>query len=165
MKKIIKATGTDVVIFDDQTEEYLKLIPADFNFVPQVGDVVEVHKLENEYIINKVELKEKSDDRININIVNENNSTNSSQNVNTAIASASTTNLDYPPGKRVNKLVYVLLAFFFGAFGAHQFYAGKTSKGFLYLALSLIGVSIILGWIDGFVAIFKTADANGNILV
>ena len=35
----------------------------------------------------------------------------------------------------VNKIIYIVLAFFLG-FGVHKFYAGKTMSGFLHLAFS-----------------------------
>ncbi|MBZ4249331.1 TM2 domain-containing protein, partial [Streptococcus pneumoniae] len=41
------------------------------NFVPKLGDEVEDHKVDGEIIVIKV--KDKKDDKININIVNENN--------------------------------------------------------------------------------------------
>ena len=30
----------------------------------------------------------------------------------------------------VNKIIYIVLAFFLGGFGVHKFYAGKTMSGF-----------------------------------
>ena len=70
MAKIVKVTGTEVIISNN--EEYLKINPSELNFVPKLGDEVEVHKVDDEIIIIKAE--EKKDDNININIVNENNS-------------------------------------------------------------------------------------------
>ena len=32
----------------------------------------------------------------------------------------------------VNKIIYIVLAFFLGGFGVHKFYAGKTMSGFLH---------------------------------
>lgn len=40
---------------------------------------------------------------------------------------------------RVNKVIYFLLAFLFGAFGVHKFYAGHILSGVLFLALFVVG--------------------------
>lgn len=48
MQKIIKTTGSDVVIFDEHKNDYLTLNASDLNFVPQVGDEVEVHIVNEE---------------------------------------------------------------------------------------------------------------------
>lgn len=72
------------------------------------------------------------------------------------------------------KLVALLLWFFIGGFGAHQFYAGNNGKGILYLVLTLAGfltcgitslVSAILCIID-LVKILtdKFTDNNGNVI-
>lgn len=55
MGKIIKVTGTEVTIAND--DDYLKINPSELDFVPKVGDEVEVHKLEDEIIITKIEPK------------------------------------------------------------------------------------------------------------
>ena len=154
MAKIVKVTGTEVTIA--YNEEYIKVNPSELNFVPQLGDEVEIHKVDDEIIVIKTE--QKKDDKININIVNENNAVqNQSQVVNTQQA---TYGLHY-----VNKWVYVLLAIFFGGLGAHHFYAGYNSKGIFYLLLFVTGISIILGFFQGVLALFKTPDANGKIMV
>lgn len=154
MAKIVKVTGTEVTIVHN--EEYIKVNPSELNFVPQLGDEVEIHKVDDEIIVIKTE--QKKDDKININIVNENNAVqNQSQVVNTQTTAYG---LHY-----VNKWVYVLLAIFFGGLGAHHFYAGYNSKGFFYLILCVTGISVILGMIQGFLALFKTPDANGKIIV
>ena len=126
------------------------------NFVPKLGDEVEVHKVDDEIIIIKAE--EKKDDNVKINIVNENNSSQNQSQV--VYTQATTPGLHY-----VNKWVYVLLAIFFGGLGAHHFYAGYNSKGIFYLLLFVTGISIILGFFQGVLALFKTPDANGKIMV
>lgn len=40
---------------------------------------------------------------------------------------------------RVNKVIYFLLAFLFGAFGVHKFYAGHILSGVIFLALFVVG--------------------------
>ena len=49
MAKIIKVTGAEITIAHN--EEYLKLNPSELNFVPQLGDEVEVHKVDGEIIV------------------------------------------------------------------------------------------------------------------
>lgn len=154
MAKIVKVTGAEVTIAHN--EEYIKVNPSELNFVPQLGDEVEVHKVDEEIIVMKKD--NKKDDKININIVNENNAVqNQSQVVNTQTTAVG---LHY-----VNKWVYVLLAIFFGGLGAHHFYAGYNSKGIFYLLLSWTGIPVILGFFQGVLALFKTPDANGKIAV
>lgn len=154
MAKIVKVTGTEVTIAHN--EEYIKVNPSELNFVPQLGDEVEIHKVDDEIIIIKAE--QKKDDKININIVNENNSVqNQSQVVHTQTTAVG---LHY-----VNKWVYVLLAIFLGGVGAHHFYAGYNGKGIFYLLLSWTGIPVILGFFQGILALFKTPDANGKIAV
>lgn len=56
---------------------------------------------------------------------------------NTGVASVQT---DPASGEhRVNKVIYFLLAFLFGAFGVHKFYAGHILSGVLFLALFVVG--------------------------
>ncbi|MCD0009814.1 TM2 domain-containing protein, partial [Streptococcus agalactiae] len=61
-------------------------------------------------------------------------------------------------GKRVNKLVYALLAIFLGGIGAHKFYAGKIGQGFLYLIFSITIIPSFIGFIEGLVALGKQSD-------
>ncbi|ALB16208.1 TPA: TM2 domain-containing protein [Streptococcus agalactiae] len=68
-------------------------------------------------------------------------------------------------GKRVNKLVYALLAIFLGGIGAHKFYAGKIGQGFLYLIFSITIIPSFIGFIEGLVALGKQSDEHGNIIV
>ncbi|CWH18523.1 hypothetical protein [Streptococcus pneumoniae] len=65
MSKVVKVTGAEVVI--SHNKEYLKVNPSELNFVPKLGDEVEVHKVDGEIIVIKVE--DKKDDKINIRLV------------------------------------------------------------------------------------------------
>lgn len=68
-------------------------------------------------------------------------------------------------GKVVNKVTYALLAFFLGGLGVHKFYEGKTGLGILYLIFCWTFVPMIIALIEGIVALTKTADAYGNIVL
>ena len=154
MAKIIKVTGVEVTIAHD--EEYIKVNPSELDFVPQLGDEVEVYKVDDEIVVIKTE--QKKDDKINISIVNENNAIqNQSQVVNTQ---ATVVGLHY-----VNKWIYILLALLLGGIGAHHFYAGYNGKGFFHLILLVTGLSAALGVLQGILALFKRPDANGKIAV
>lgn len=71
-----------------------------------------------------------------------------------------------PAGKKVvNKLAYVLLALFLGGLGIHNFYAGKTGLGILYLVFCWTLIPGIAAFIQAIVALCQHSDINGNILV
>ncbi|ABA45261.1 TM2 domain-containing protein [Streptococcus agalactiae] len=67
--------------------------------------------------------------------------------------------------RRVNKVVYILLAFFLGGIGAHKFYAGKIGQGFLYIIFSITFIPGIIGLIEALMALGKQTDEYGNIIV
>lgn len=74
----------------------------------------------------------------NPNIVINNSSSASSS------STASASNSNFIRGRRKNKIVALILCIFFGLFGAHKFYEGKTGMGILYLfTMGLFGI----GWI------------------
>lgn len=58
-----------------------------------------------------------------------------------------------------------MLAFFLGGLGVHKFYAGKIGTGIIYLLFSWTFIPEIISIFEGIIAIFKTADANGDIMV
>ncbi len=126
----------------------------DLNFVPHVGDEVEVFETETKTIVSKVEKKdENSINRgININVSNE-----AGVNGGSAYVANNT--------KAVDKVIYCLLAFFLGAIGIHKFYAGKTAAGVLYLLFSWTFVPAIIAFVEFIIALCKKSDANGMILV
>lgn len=87
---------------------------------------------------------------------------------------------EVPVNKGVNRVVYILLAFFFGTLGVHRFYAGHAFAGICYLLCSIIGWSLTWFLGIGFIilgielifclydivrAAFASADANGQIHV
>lgn len=77
-------------------------------------------------------------------------------------------NVMTPPaatGKSVSKVAYVLLAFFLGGLGIHNFYAGRTGLGILYLVFCWTFIPAIAGFIQAIIALCKPSDANGNIVI
>ncbi|MCQ9300465.1 hypothetical protein BUZ56_03775 [Staphylococcus hyicus] len=65
----------------------------------------------------------------------------------------------------VNKLAYILLAFFLGSFGIHKFYAGKPIQGLLHIAFFWTGIPHIIAIISGILVLFKPADEYGRVYV
>ena len=51
---------------------------------------------------------------------------------------------------RRDEVVGVLLAFFLGGFGIHQFYLGRVGWGILYLCLSWTPIPWVLGFFEAF---------------
>lgn len=74
---------------------------------------------------------------------------------------------------RVQKIPYLLLAFFLGNLGIHRFFAGKVKSGIIYLLCSTIGsflvipviVIFVLVIIDFVSALFKPADDDGYFVL
>lgn len=66
---------------------------------------------------------------------------------------------------KVNKIAYVLLAFFLGGFGIHKFYAGHIFLGVLYLLFFWTFIPGFVAFIEFIIGICKTADENGDITV
>ncbi len=62
-----------------------------------------------------------------------------------------------------NKTTAIVLAFFLGAFGAHQFYLGKKTKGWLYLLFFWTYVPALLAIID-IIAILVVSNDKFNEL-
>ena len=100
-----------------------------FNFVPRVGDYVNIYRNDDSIIITKAE-------RIFTNQTS---------------------------GRVVNKIVYALLAFFLGTFGAQEFYAGNTRAAVLSLLFCWTGIPTIYGIYKFIIAVAKPADENGYI--
>lgn len=152
MAKIIKVNGNIISI--GTNDGGIKEIRAtDISFVPNVGDEVEIYETENDLIVTKKEEKahDSSNSGININLSN-------NQNGYQPMYVANNT-------KAVNKVVYCLLAFFFGGIGVHKFYAGKIGSGILYFLFCWTFVPAVVAFIELVVALCKKADVNGNILV
>ena len=152
MPKILKIKNDVVVIgLDDRSLREVRI--DDCEFIPEVGMEVEIFGNETTVIVHKVEkIVEKNLEKgINIKIDNSNN--------------VPLTTPLYVGGKVVNKTVYLLLAFFLGGFGIHKFYAGKIGTGIAFILFSWTFIPALIALIEFFVALFKTADSMGNIVV
>lgn len=152
MAKVIKLELENVVISTDENE-ILRIPYEQLDFKPELQDIVEVYPDGDTFIITKKNSSDNSlDDKININIVNENQQ--QANNINYVQA-----------GKVVNKIVYIILALLLGGIGVHKFYAGKTGAGILYLIFCFTFIPAVLAFIEAIIAAFKPADSNGNIVL
>ena len=69
-----------------------------------------------------------------------------------------------PSKRRVNKILYLLLAFFLGDFGIHKFYIGQTLKGVIYFLFSWSFIPGLLSFISAVrVLLFEHADTDGMV--
>ena len=66
---------------------------------------------------------------------------------------------------KVNKIIYMLLAFFLGGLGVHKFYSNKRKIGILYFVFCWTGIPEIIGIVEAILTVFKKADSNGDITV
>jgi TM2 domain-containing membrane protein YozV len=57
-----------------------------------------------------------------------------------------------------DKMVAGILAILLGGLGIHHFYLGNTTRGIIYIVLMFVGVSPILGLIDGIMFLTKPDD-------
>lgn len=128
MDKIIRIENSIISVgkADGSLEEF---DIAYFNFVPRVGDYVNIYRNDDSIIITKAE----------------------------SIFTNQTS------GRVVNKIVYALLAFFLGTFGAQEFYAGNTRAAVLSLLFCWTGIPTIYGIYKFIIAVAKPADENGYI--
>lgn len=143
----------DVISLGLENGEIKEVRSCDINFVPHLGDKVEIFETDSKVIVSKIE-EEKSalpNGGININLSN-------SQNVSAPQALVAS-------GKVVNKVAYCIFAFFLGGFGIHKFYAGKTGAGVTMLLFCWTFIPAIIALIDFIVGLTKKSDANGNIII
>ena len=154
MAKIIKIE--DDLIFIGLDDGSIKKVNKSFCiFSPDINDEVEIYESEGCIVVNKINTTKKknnaTDQKIDIN-VNNNSPTGSP----VYVANNK---------KAVNKVIYCVLALLLGWIGAHKFYAGKIAAGILYLLFSWTCIPAIIAFIEFILALCKTEDSNGNILV
>jgi len=136
MSKIVAISDQIVSIGLDSGK--LKDVPKSIcNFVPRIGDEVEIFESEDKIIVYKKEVE----------------------------STYSEMDPALIDGNVVNKLVYALLGIFLGSFGIHKFYAGKIGMGVLYLLFCWTFIPGLIGFIEGIVALTKEEDSDGNIVV
>ncbi len=135
-------TGACTIGMDNGGVRIVDVKEVDYQY-PMVGDYVNVIERPDDVLITKMGVQDGT-------IPTGNQTYAPSQQVN---------------GKFVDKVAYVLFAFFLGSFGVHKFYAGKTGLGVLYLCFFWTGIPAIVGFVEGILGALKPADAYGNILI
>lgn len=60
--------------------------------------------------------------------------------------------------RQKDRAIAVVLAFFFGGFGIHKFYLGRTFAGVMYLMFFWTFVPALLAWIDIIRMAFMTRE-------
>ncbi|MGZ2545644.1 TM2 domain-containing membrane protein YozV [Staphylococcus saprophyticus] len=67
---------------------------------------------------------------------------------------------------KVNKVIYVVLAFILGWCGIHKFYSNQLLQGILHLIFFWTGIPYIIAIISGLLTIFfNKADEDGLIIL
>jgi TM2 domain-containing membrane protein YozV len=61
------------------------------------------------------------------------------------------------PGTK-DKMIAGILAILLGGLGIHHFYLGNTTIGIVYIVLACVGISPILGLVDGIIYLTKPDD-------
>ena len=154
MAKIIKIE--DDLIFIGLDDGSIKKVNKSYcNFSPDINDEVEIYESESCIVVNKIDSSKKKSSATNSKIdINVNNNSPTGSPVYVANNK-----------KAVNKVIYCVLALLLGWIGAHKFYAGKIAAGILYLLFSWTCIPAIIAFIEFILALCKTEDSNGNILV
>lgn len=161
MAKIIKIKDNIVSIGNDNGK-LIEIMVEDCNFNPEIGDEVSIFSSDTKTICVKNDYNKNSETDT------QSSTKNNGVNINIAQNQNSNNYDDYcatNSKKVVNKVLYVILAVFFGGIGIHKFYSGKTTKGIIYILFSWTGIPTIIGTIEGICACFKKEDSNGRILI
>jgi len=131
MATVLKIDGDNISVgMDNGSVETIDRLS--FNFVPEVGDDVQVYKDGEKYMVIKKKVEEKKgiEGGITINNVSSNVNTNN--------------NTGYGNRKPKSKIVALILAILLGGLGIHRFYVGKVGTGILWM---LTGGLFGIGWL------------------
>lgn len=140
MAKIIGIQESTVIIEEKNKSRAFPL--SIFNFTPTIGDEVKIFTSGANFAVLKLDPAQSSNKFVNF-----------------------LKKLFPKKAKPVRKIVYCLLALFFGDIGVHKFYAGQTGLGVAYILLSWTGIPSLLSFIDLLQALFRRADSNNHIAV
>lgn len=156
MAKILSVSSSVVCIGADDGS-IREVRASDLNFIPKVGDNVEIFETDTKVIVSKVEEPTNAipNGGININLQNTQTNQGAGMGMPTYVTA----------GKVVSKVVYCVLAFFLGGIGIHKFYAGRTGAGIAMLLFCWTGIPSLIALIDFIVGLTKKSDANGNIII
>lgn len=141
MSRIISIDGENVSVgLDDGSIREVNIASCS-GFQPQINDEVEIFEGNGKIILTKV-VKQSPMNQV------------------------LSTSVNPQTGKRkVNKIAYVLLAFFLGGFGVHKFFAGKILQGVFYLIFFWTCIPAIIAFVEFIIALCKPEDENGQIEV
>lgn len=158
MAKIIEVRN-DIISIGTDYNTIEEVRASDLNFVPHLGDEVEIFRTDTRTIVSRIERRNDfpaGGININMNQVQNNPQVqNQQQGVGPVYAS----------GRVVNKLVYVLLAIFLGGIGGQKFYAGRWGLGILCLIFCWTGLPSVIGVIEGILVALRPSDPNGNLVL
>lgn len=146
MAKIIKLD--DQMVSIGMEDGRLRVLDrAALNFEPQLGDEVDLFEGDGQVVVTRREPKQPK------NIQREEYCNKKKEGPEPPPAGA----------KKVNQLVYCLLAFLLGDFGAQEFYIGNIGAGIACAIFFWTGIPAIVGIVKGIIALSKDADQNGDI--
>lgn len=154
MPKIVQIKD-DIAMIGMDDGSLKEVRSSDLGFEACVGDLVDVFENDNSVVVTKQERIQPATAQnggININVSNENNA-------NPAPVYVANRK------KVVNKVAYCLLALFLGGLGVHKFYSGRIGLGIVYILFCWTFIPLFISLIECIIALFKTADVNGNILI
>ena len=139
MQKILKVDlqNSKALISNEDTKTMEEVELKHFSFSPQEGEYVNMYKNGDNYFIEKA----------------------------SNVATQASTTANSGETKKINKIMYILVAIFLGGIGVHKFICGKPLIGILYILLTLF--TFVIGWILSIIDIIKVAqlseDAQGNV--
>lgn len=136
--KIIKVTGDEVLIGISE-QDVVKIPKSSIDFEAKVGMEVEKYTSNGEtFFVPKQS------------IITPNETAQNADNV-------------VQEGRKVNKILYILMAFFFGGIGVHKFLIGRVGTGILFIIFSWTLIPSIIAFVDFIIGCCKQPDKNGDI--